>query len=67
MGSPGEEATREAIKSNKPMTVYEYARAQRAWRQTKKRIERNKAPRRVGGFHKVGIIPQGSFGDVDYG
>ena len=66
MATPGEEATREAIKSNKPMTVLEYARAQRSWQQTKKRIEKGKAPRKVG-YKKVPIIPVGSFGDIDYG
>jgi hypothetical protein len=48
------------------MTVAEYARAQRAYRATLKRIKKNKPPR-VGGYRKVPSTPMGSFGDIDYG
>lgn len=77
MNSPGEQATKEAIRNHQPMTVLEYAKAQRTWRATKKRIERDRAPRLANrrGFHRVHpeavylgrTWSQGSFGDIDYG
>lgn len=64
--SPGEEATKEAIARGAPMTTWEYYRAQRIMRVTKKRIMKGKAPR-LSGYRPVPGSRTGSFGDIDHG